>query len=543
MDPPGDAIPLDDTGNTVSSEPPIRRPKAAVNVWKKLQDFDNHVANSTVQPLMVSDICSFLKENGKLLDEGQQARQQLDAYFKEYRNLVRSSHIDMASKCQLLQLIELRAGKWCMKAEVEAFYDSRLKKLTSRRQRSESSDNHSSTEGKRQVEEIRESLRKGSTASAGDDAAADKVSVSEGKSSVPAKPVMKEDLLIRNSDSGKVMGIRGRRVRMIEQFSDTVISFQRVAPTQKERLLHITATRRESIERAKQLISETILRNTSPTEDPPATVVLMPPLTDGEGERRRCNRHSAAGTRLQRSSSLGHALLSPASSLLPPAALPPEPQEQQLVHASIYTGNSSHVLRVSANSDTLLAEAVQALRSHFDVKRSMRRFLPDFEFDESFSSDASPPDSDLESADSHGGGFSGGDADSRKASDDVLDCDSPDFSRIPAVHRTLDSIVATTDVSSPEDEDEMQEEEAAAAAGEETREEEEVVAGKEGEKASDGKEEGSNGQGKSGPNQRESDCFSYDKDFLIKCSGSQVSQAKPANFDSMKEKLSDILRE
>ena len=65
----------------------------------------------------------------------------------------------------------------------------------------------------------------------------------------PGKSYFKDEVVIRNSDSGKgklkdlffevpfhtihfdfslkVMGIKGRRVHMIEELSDTVISFQR----------------------------------------------------------------------------------------------------------------------------------------------------------------------------------------------------------------------------------------------------------------------------------------------------------------------------
>ena len=34
-------------------------------------------------------------------------------------------------------------------------------------------------------------------------------------------------VVIRNADSGKVMGLKGRRVHMIEELTETVISFQR----------------------------------------------------------------------------------------------------------------------------------------------------------------------------------------------------------------------------------------------------------------------------------------------------------------------------
>jgi hypothetical protein len=44
---------------------------------------------------------------------------------------------------------------------------------------------------------------------------------------IPGKKYCKDEVVIRNADSGKVMGIKGRRVHMIEELSETIISFQR----------------------------------------------------------------------------------------------------------------------------------------------------------------------------------------------------------------------------------------------------------------------------------------------------------------------------
>lgn len=94
---------------------------------------------------------------------------------------------------------------------------------------------------------------------------------------------VREEVTIRNSDSGKgannaerinarlpfphptlVMGVKGRRVALIEEISKTVISFQKVDPKCKERQLTIIADQKEAIECAKRLIAETIERNVSP---------------------------------------------------------------------------------------------------------------------------------------------------------------------------------------------------------------------------------------------------------------------------------------
>ncbi|XP_069977199.1 eukaryotic translation initiation factor 4E-binding protein Mextli isoform X2 [Penaeus vannamei] len=81
---------------------------------------------------------------------------------------------------------------------------------------------------------------------------------------IPGKNYCKDEVVIRNADSGKVMGIKGRRVHMIEELSETIISFQRVAPGARERLVQITGPAEENINQAKHLIEETIRRNASP---------------------------------------------------------------------------------------------------------------------------------------------------------------------------------------------------------------------------------------------------------------------------------------
>uniref|UniRef100_A0A915PEF6 K Homology domain-containing protein n=1 Tax=Setaria digitata TaxID=48799 RepID=A0A915PEF6_9BILA len=87
-------------------------------------------------------------------------------------------------------------------------------------------------------------------------------------------PQLREEMVIRNSDSGKsevvnfceiaVMGVKGRRVAVVEELSKTVISFQKVDSKCKDRTLTITGSNQESIDYAKRLIEQTIRRNISP---------------------------------------------------------------------------------------------------------------------------------------------------------------------------------------------------------------------------------------------------------------------------------------
>jgi hypothetical protein len=102
----------------------------------------------------------------------------------------------------------------------------------------------------------------------------------KGKSAAAAAAQQfREEITIRNSDSGKgsmetiqlapnpkfaVMGVKGRRVALIEELSQTVISFQKVDPKCKDRQLTVIADSRAAVECAKRLIGQTIERNVSP---------------------------------------------------------------------------------------------------------------------------------------------------------------------------------------------------------------------------------------------------------------------------------------
>ncbi|PAV70175.1 hypothetical protein WR25_12795 [Diploscapter pachys] len=96
---------------------------------------------------------------------------------------------------------------------------------------------------------------------------------------------LRHEMIIRNSDSGKIMGVKGRRVALVEQITNTVISFQKVDPKSKERTLTITASSMEDIERAKDLIIETIRRNMSPARpDHPASSMGADLLAEDEND-------------------------------------------------------------------------------------------------------------------------------------------------------------------------------------------------------------------------------------------------------------------
>ncbi|CDW55540.1 KH 1 domain containing protein [Trichuris trichiura] len=95
-----------------------------------------------------------------------------------------------------------------------------------------------------------------------------------------SKTICRAEIVIRNADSGKVMGVKGRRVAVIEEMSNTIQRCARcfrvnvaselalflfeVTPNMKDRMITINGPTEEAIEMAKKLIEETIRRNVSP---------------------------------------------------------------------------------------------------------------------------------------------------------------------------------------------------------------------------------------------------------------------------------------
>ncbi|RWS11625.1 uncharacterized protein B4U79_01639 [Dinothrombium tinctorium] len=264
-----------------------------IELFKILENLELSLSNGNYDQNLIHDVCCYLKANGSELDNGPY-KDQLDLHFNTLRNISRDSRLDSMSRTRLLEVIELRAVNWTATEEITNFYQKRYFELETNSNLIQS--NNQST--------VNLDSNVASTFSA-NNAPVNSLAPSEvikpsGKFSkpakVPGKNFVKDEFVIRNSDSGKVMGIRGRRVHLIEELSDTVISFQRVNSGAKERLLQITGANEESISRAKYLIEDTIKRNASPI--PPENQAL----------------HSLQQSNYS-SSSLHQASVSPSSSL------------------------------------------------------------------------------------------------------------------------------------------------------------------------------------------------------------------------------------
>ncbi|XP_026726939.1 eukaryotic translation initiation factor 4E-binding protein Mextli isoform X2 [Trichoplusia ni] len=182
----------------------------------------------------------------------------LDRYFVVFRNGSQDERLDKKTRLHLLELIELRAKLWQGSDYMSQYY------------------RHRGTHAEPLLVPTMEGSGSGGSVSPTLAAPAEPPSLlgpgeiikPSGKfpkpTKIPGKNYSKDEVVIRNADSGKVMGIKGRRVHMIEELSDTIISFQRVSPGAKERLVQITGPNEENVNHAKLLIGDTIRRNASP---------------------------------------------------------------------------------------------------------------------------------------------------------------------------------------------------------------------------------------------------------------------------------------
>ncbi|XP_060800512.1 eukaryotic translation initiation factor 4E-binding protein Mextli isoform X2 [Amyelois transitella] len=182
----------------------------------------------------------------------------LDRYFVVFRNGSQDERLDKKTRLHLLELIELRAKLWQGSDYMSQYY------------------RHRGTHAEPLLVPTMEGSGTGGAASPPLAAPAEPPTLlapgelikPSGKfpkpTKIPGKNYSKDEVVIRNADSGKVMGIKGRRVHMIEELSDTIISFQRVSPGAKERLVQITGPNEENVNHAKHLIGDTIRRNASP---------------------------------------------------------------------------------------------------------------------------------------------------------------------------------------------------------------------------------------------------------------------------------------
>jgi len=227
------------------------------------------------------NLCNTLKRSGPQIEN--LYKDQLDKLGVALRNACRDDELDLVSRVHVLEIIELRAMNWQPNENVTAFYKNKLSQLEYQHldQIPPATPGGIDSPGMISCQTAPVMLNPAapdfspfstSSSSSGLNNAPmlspGEVVGTSGRFSqptkIPGKNYFKDEVVIRNADSGKVMGLKGRRVHMIEELTETIISFQRVVPGARERLVQITGPALENILQAKSLIEDTIRRNQSP---------------------------------------------------------------------------------------------------------------------------------------------------------------------------------------------------------------------------------------------------------------------------------------
>ncbi|XP_065571386.1 uncharacterized protein LOC136034138 isoform X2 [Artemia franciscana] len=199
--------------------------------------------------------CSLIKANGPQSEAN--FKSQLDKCFVEIRDACRDSSIDQVARLHLLEVIELRGNKWHQNENIAAYYRERLAKL-------KMDDPELMTSVPSNLITLQNSQTQGPLASHAPTLMPGEILKNSGKftapSKIPGKNYLKDEVVIRNADSGKVPA------------------------GAKERLVQITGPGEENIENAKELIADVIRRNASPVR------------TEGIGHQMRADSSSSVSS-------------------------------------------------------------------------------------------------------------------------------------------------------------------------------------------------------------------------------------------------------
>lgn len=208
----------------------------------------------------IMSLASHLKLYGQQL-EGVYG-DQLDRTFTALRNFAKDENLDILTRLRLLELIELRAMHWTTTDDAIAYYQHKLGKVEAELSPADALSSGLSTPTSSGIPfPFHHSSAPFIASPVGTTSppavpllAPGEVIKPSGKyalpTKVPGKSYLKDEVVIRNADSGKV------------------------SPGAKERLVQITGPSEERIDYARQLIEETIRRNASPSR--PEEVAVRP---------------------------------------------------------------------------------------------------------------------------------------------------------------------------------------------------------------------------------------------------------------------------
>lgn len=181
----------------------------------------------------IVNLCQHLKVYGAYLE--MLYTDQLNHAFNIFRDKAQDDlRVDQISRLHLLELIELRAKGWKGTDGMNQYYRKRASQYTQ-------------NDLNESVHSLTDSITSLSLSSSSPILGPGEVLKASGKYNKPTrvtgKKYCKDEVVIRNADSGKV------------------------SPGTKERLVQITGANEDSINHAKQLIEDTIRRNASPLRE------------------------------------------------------------------------------------------------------------------------------------------------------------------------------------------------------------------------------------------------------------------------------------
>uniref|UniRef100_L7LW34 Eukaryotic translation initiation factor 4e-binding protein mextli n=1 Tax=Rhipicephalus pulchellus TaxID=72859 RepID=L7LW34_RHIPC len=198
--------------------------------------------DATILALIVN-VCELLKVKGASMETS--FKDQLDCYFVTLRNASRDERLDVIGRLRLLEVIELRASGWKSIDLIDYF---KCKFAEFEPQPYQQQQQHHQQQQQPQQTQQQHSMAAITPATSPPlSLQPTEVLKSSGKfgkpAKIPGRNFLKDEIVIRNSDSGKVN------------------------PGVRDRLVQITGPSEETITRAKELIEDTIRRNASPVRE------------------------------------------------------------------------------------------------------------------------------------------------------------------------------------------------------------------------------------------------------------------------------------
>jgi len=132
------------------------------------------------------------------LDEDSAFKEQMDVYYNLLRNILRNPKIDKFSRALILEIIELRACNWVYNEDIDSYYRKKFSELDS--------NEHFSA-----MCEMSRGLKTSQSSGSILSSIGSEIVKSSGKfmkpTKVPGKTFLKDEVVIRNSDSGKGLNL------------------------------------------------------------------------------------------------------------------------------------------------------------------------------------------------------------------------------------------------------------------------------------------------------------------------------------------------